>query len=118
MEKDCIFCKIIRGEVPSEKIHENEKFIAFADANPVGEGHTLVIPKKHFDTLEDLEEEYSEDYLMFVNEVAEILIKRYGAEGFNMALNNGKVAGQVIRHVHFHILPRKERDGKRGIYLG
>ena len=115
---DCIFCKIAKGEIPSTKVWEDENFIAFADANPVEEGHTLVIPKKHFDSLLDLDEETSGKFLNAVGETAKILVEKHKADGFNLLLNNGKAAGQVMGHVHFHLLPRKEGDNKRGIFIG
>ncbi|MEX0920480.1 MAG: HIT family protein [Candidatus Pacearchaeota archaeon] len=108
---ECIFCKIVKGDVPTEKIYEDSNFVAFADANPVAEGHTLVIPKKHFETILDLDEEIAKGYLGFVKKVAEDLLKKYNSEGFNVVVNNGKSAGQVVNHVHFHIIPRKKGDG-------
>lgn len=115
---DCIFCKIVEGEVPADKVYEDNYFIAFADVNPVGEGHTLLIPKKHFDTLMDLDEKTSERFISSLREVIKILMKKHNADGFNVVLNNGKVAGQIVNHVHFHILPRKEGDNQRGIFIG
>lgn len=115
---DCIFCKIVNGEIPAVKVWEDENFIAFADVKPVGEGHTLIIPKKHFDTLMDLDEGTSGKYLEAIKKTGEILMGKYNAEGFNCVLNNGEVAGQVVKHVHFHILPRKNGDNQRGIFIG
>lgn len=118
MEEDCIFCKIVKGEIPSEKIWEDEDFIAFSDVHPVAEGHTLVIPKKHFENLIGVDKENSETFIQAIQEVGKILIDKYDSDGFNAVLNNGKSAGQVVEHVHFHLLPRKEGDGKRGIFIG
>ncbi|MBU2616475.1 MAG: HIT family protein [Nanoarchaeota archaeon] len=118
MTNDCIFCKIANKEIPSEIVWENDNFLAFADIKPIEEGHTLVIPKKHFDTLPDLEEEISKDYLDVIKKIAKILIDKYNADGFNIVLNNGKSAGQIVNHVHFHIIPRKEGDNKKGLTLG
>ncbi len=115
--KDCIFCKIAKGEIPAEKVWEDKEFVAFPDANPKGEGHTLVMPKKHFKTLIDLDENTSKKYLNIIKKTGEILMKKYNAEGFNIVLNNGEAAGQVVKHVHFHILPRKKGDNKKGISL-
>ena len=115
---DCIFCKIARGEVLSEKIYEDDKFVAFKDINPVGEGHTLIIPKKHFDNLMEMDDKNSSGYINAIKEVGKILMKRHNADGLNIVLNNGEVAGQVVGHVHFHILPRKKGDKKRGIFIG
>ncbi len=115
---DCIFCKIIKGEIPSKKIWENENFLAILDVKPVGEGHTLVIPKKHFNNFLDLDAEISLNYINVLQKTTKILMNKYNATGFNIVLNNGKVAGQLVGHVHFHILPRKEGDNLRGIFIG
>ncbi len=109
--EDCIFCRIVKGEIPSEKVYEDEKFLAFADANPIKEGHSLIVPKEHFETLLDLEEEYSKEYMDVIKKVSKILVEKHDAEGFNVVLNKGRVAGQIIKHIHFHIIPRKENDG-------
>src|SRR3989304_6040701 len=115
-DKECIFCKIAKGEIPSAKIWEDSEFISFADIKPVGEGHTLVIPKKHFKTLMDLDERFSKKYIGAIKKTGEVLMKKYNAEGFNSVLNNGEAAGQIVNHVHFHLLPRKRGDNKRGIF--
>ncbi len=115
--EDCVFCKIIKGEIPCEKVWENENFIAFLDANPVGEGHTLVIPKQHFETLLSLDEKFSSGYIQALQEVGKVLRDKYNSEGFNVILNNGKAAGQIVEHVHFHLLPRKKGDNKRGFFI-
>ena len=108
---DCIFCKIAKGEIPCVKIWEDENFLAFIDANPIAKGHTLVITKKHFDDLINVEKDFSEKYFEALKVVGELLMKKYGCDGFNVVANNGKSAGQVVNHVHFHIIPRKEGDG-------
>ncbi len=115
---DCVFCKIAKGEISAEKIWEDEEFIAFSDANPKGEGHSLVIPKKHFETLMDLDENTSAKYVWAIRKTAEVLMSKYDCDGFNVVLNSGESAGQIVRHVHFHLLPRKQGDNKRGIFLG
>ena len=116
--RDCIFCKIISGGIPCDKVFEDENFLAFLDIQPVGEGHTLVIPKKHFEKVSDLDKKYSSLYLDFLKKVSNLLAKKYNSDGFNIVLNNGESAGQVVKHVHFHILPRKIGDKKRGLFLG
>ena len=113
---DCVFCKIAKGEIPCYKVWEDEEFIAFLDANPRCEGHALVIPKKHFITFMDLDEDTSCKYLNAVREVGEILMEKYNAPAFNIFLNNGKEAGQAVWHAHFHLLPRKEGE-KEGIFI-
>jgi histidine triad (HIT) family protein len=116
--EECVFCKIVLGDLKSNKVWEDDYFLAFLDANPVGEGHTLVIPKKHFETFIDLDLETGRKYIEAIQKVGKLLMEKYDSDGFNIILNNGKSAGQVVGHVHFHLLPRKEGDGKRGIYVG
>ncbi len=108
---ECIFCKIVEGKISTEKVQEDRYFLAFPDANPVREGHTLVVPKNHFETMLDLDSETSERYLDFVKKVTRSLLKKYNSEGFNIVVNNRNVAGQAVNHVHFHIIPRKKGDG-------
>jgi len=115
--EDCVFCKIVKGEIPSEKIWEDDEFLAILDVKPVGEGHTLIIPKKHFSNLLSLDGDVSCNYIQALQEVGKVLMNRYNSDGFNLVLNNGKSAGQVVGHVHFHLLPRKEGDNKRGVFI-
>ena len=112
MTEKCVFCKIIKGEVPVEKIYENDSFISFPDANPIIEGHSLVIPKKHFKTFLDLLNTLGTELLDCIKKTTMKLMEKYKAEGFNIVSNNFPCAGQVVHHVHFHIVPRKEKDGK------
>jgi histidine triad (HIT) family protein len=114
---ECIFCKIVKGEIDSVKIWEDEDFFTFLDANPAREGHTLIIPKEHFNSLMDLDEETSEKCISAIKKVGKILMKKYNSDGFNVVLNNGESAGQIVNHAHFHILPRKEGDKKKGLPL-
>lgn len=116
--EDCIFCKIALGEIPAEKIYENNSFFSIPDANPVEKGHSLVISKKHFETTLDIPLDLGPNLLDCIKETARILMKKYNSDGFNLTNNNFKSAGQIVPHVHFHILPRKEGDSKRGIFLG
>ena len=115
---ECVFCKIVKGEISSEKIYEDNDFISFLDAKPVGVGHTLVIPKKHFDNLLDIDENFSSKYISAIQKTGKILMDKYNVDGFNIVLNNGEAAGQLVHHVHFHVLPRKKGDNKRGIFIG
>ena len=107
---DCIFCKIVRGELPCKKILESENFIVTKDAFPKVDGHSLVISKKHYETFLDMPSEIYEELLKVSKEAALKIVEEVGAEGFNFFMNNGKVAGQVVPHVHWHILPRKKGD--------
>lgn len=117
-DENCIFCKIVEGKIPAEKIYEDENFLAISDIKPVGEGHTLIISKKHFSTLIDLDEKVSGTYIEAIKKTAKTLMGRYNSTGFNVVLNNGESAGQMVNHIHFHLLPRKKGDNKRGIFLG
>lgn len=108
--KDCVFCKIAKGEIPSEKIYENDNFFSIPDANQKVEGHSLIIPKKHFKTILDLPNSLGTELLECVKKTSLILIDKHNATGFNIVQNNFKDAGQVVEHVHFHILPRKKGD--------
>lgn len=113
MVKDCIFCKIISGEIPSFKIYENEKILAFLDINPVNPGHTLVIPKDHYYNFSDTPEEVLCELIKVTKKIAPAVLKGAGAESFNLTINNGAEAGQVVPHTHFHIVPRFNGDGHR-----
>tara|TARA_Y100000310_G_scaffold304305_1_gene343323 strand:- start:519 stop:902 length:384 start_codon:yes stop_codon:yes gene_type:complete len=113
MAEDCIFCKIIKGEIPADKVYEDDNFIGILDINPEMKGHTLVIPKKHFKTLLDTPSSLGNEYLEAIKKVALDLIKKEKAEGFNIIFNINKIAGQEVDHVHAHVVPRKSDDGCR-----
>ena len=103
MSDDCIFCKIVDGEVPSHKVYEDEKVLAFLDTNPVSKGHTLVIPKEHVDDIHGAQQmEYMWKPLVKVSNAVK---ESFDAEGVNIAQNNGEKAGQEVFHLHFHITP-------------
>ncbi len=110
---DCVFCKIVKEEIPSKKIYENDNFFSILDINPLVEGHSLVISKKHFETSLDLPSSLGPELLNCIKETALILMKKYGAEGFHVLNNNFEVAEQDVKHIHFHIMPRKKGDGKK-----
>jgi histidine triad (HIT) family protein len=110
-DKNCIFCKIAQGKIPADKVLESNNFIAFRDANPRTEGHTLVIPKKHYVTLLDIPNTLGPELLKITKEVASDLLDKKLGDGFNILQNNLAPAGQVVFHVHFHIIPRKDDDG-------
>jgi histidine triad (HIT) family protein len=103
--QECIFCKIVKGEIPCAKIYEDEISFAFLDINPVNLGHTLIIPKKHFENIYDLPEDTAA-HLMKIAKKISIALKKTGAAGTNITINNDKTAGQVIFHSHIHVIPR------------
>src|SRR3989338_4899982 len=108
---DCLFCKIIAGELPSHKVFENDKTFAFLDIHPVNPGHTLVIPKNHSRDMEEATLEDVCNVMATIHRIAPGIMKAVGAEGYNVGLNNGRDAGQVVPHLHFHIMPRFAGDG-------
>lgn len=108
--KDCIFCKIIAGEIPAEKIYEDENFLAFLDIEPVNFGHTLVIPKQHFKNLEETPSEVLENLIKLIKKLAPKIKTATNADGFNVTNNCGESAGQSVMHLHFHIIPRFNND--------
>ena len=110
MKNDCIFCAIAAGEIPSFKVYEDEQVLAYLDINPFSKGHTLVIPKKHSACLVDTDDETLAVVIARVKKVAAHLKEKLGCDGFNIVQNNGEVAGQTVRHVHFHIVPRWTGD--------
>ena len=115
--EECVFCKIVAGEIPSTKVYEDDNFIGILDVNQVAEGKTLIIPKKHFKTILDIPNSLGNEMLESVKKVSLDLIKNGKAEGFNLLINTYEVAGQVVPHAHIHILPRKKGDGLKGMYL-
>ena len=108
---DCIFCKIVKGEIPCAKVYENHKYIAFLDITPVNPGHTLVIPKEHYEDLLNAPDEILDGMLNDAKKVAKAVLKAVGADSFNLICNVGKTAGQAVAHLHIHIMPRFENDG-------
>lgn len=107
----CIFCKIFAGEIPSHKVYEDDKVVAFLDINPVNPGHVLVVPKAHYELMAQMPEDALSAVVGAVNRVSQGVLKAVGADGFNLYLNNGKTAGQLVPHFHWHIIPRFSGDG-------
>ena len=110
MKNDCIFCAIAAGEIPSFKVYEDETVLAYLDINPFAKGHTLVIPKAHSKGLLDTDEATLAAVIARVKKVAAQVKEKLGCDGFNIVQNNGEAAGQTVRHVHFHIVPRWTGD--------
>lgn len=105
-EQNCIFCKIIKGEIPSAKVYEDENVLAFLDISQVTKGHTLVIPKKHEENVFELSEESAKAVFAAVPKIANAIKAAYDPIGLNMLNNNGASAGQSVFHFHVHLLPR------------
>lgn len=107
---DCIFCKIVAGEIPAEKVYEDEHTYAFLDINPNNFGHTLVLPKEHFENVFDTPEETLRHMHASAQKIARAL-RKIDAGGVNIISNNGTAAGQIIFHAHIHVIPRYKDDG-------
>lgn len=108
---DSIFTRIIRGEIPCQRIFENEHLLAFLDIAPLAPGHTLVVPKRQVERLHELTPDEAAEIGRQLPQIARRVIAVVGAPGYNVLQNNGSAAGQVVPHVHFHIIPRTEGDG-------
>lgn len=105
----CIFCKIVKGEIPSAKVYEDGKILAFLDIKPVNPGHTLVIPKKHYTNIHDMPNELVGKVAIAAKRIADAILK-IGAKGVNIGTNNGEAAGQIVFHAHTHVMPRYGTD--------
>jgi len=108
---DCIFCKIISGEIGSATIYENEQFKVILDRFPLNEGHILVLPKQHYDNIFDMDPEVGGRLFQLAIRIAGVMKKTLGFENMNVMQNNGLVAGQTVLHFHLHLIPRYENDG-------
>jgi len=109
--ENCIFCKIVAGELPSHKVYEDDDILAFLDINPVNPGHTLVIPKEHHKDLAETPPELASKLIQTVQKIKPAVLGAVDADSFNVGVNVGEKAGQVVFHTHFHIMPRFEDDG-------
>ena len=109
-DPDCIFCKIIQGEIPSFKLYEDEESLAFMDINPAGEGHALVIPKEHAADVHTVSDAAISATVRSAKKVAGAIDRTLGPDGMNLVQANGAAAAQSIFHFHMHVLPRREGD--------
>jgi len=107
----CLFCKIINGEIPCHKIYKDDQVLAFLDINPVNPGHTLIVPKKHSESLLDTDEQVLDQLINVAKKVGQAVMTGLDYPAFNLIVNNGKIAGQLIPHLHFHVIPRSADDG-------
>lgn len=107
---DCVFCKIIRGESPALKLYEDDTCLCILDTNPLSHGHSLIIPKSHFSSLDATPPLVVSAMCSKVPFISNAIMKATGSDSFNLLVNNGAAAGQVIFHTHIHIIPRKVSD--------
>lgn len=109
--KECIFCKIIQGEISAIKVYEDAEILAFMDIRPNHKGHTLVIPKDHIENIYGMTAEISARLMIAVQKIAVAVKNAVDADGINISMNNESAAGQIIWHAHMHIIPRYNEDG-------
>lgn len=110
MNDTCLFCKIIKGEIPAYKVYEDSETMAFLDINPNNPGHTLVVPRDHFENIYSIPDEALCRLMISVRKIALAIKNGLDVDGINIAMNNERAAGQIIDHAHIHIIPRTEGD--------
>jgi len=108
---NCLFCEIVENKSPSYKVYEDDFVLAFLDIFPVNSGHILVIPKKHYANFEEVPEDILCKMICVVKFLGKELKTKLGVSGYNVCENNDKISGQLVPHIHFHIIPRTEDDG-------
>lgn len=106
----CIFCEIIKGNIPSKKVYEDDKILAILDISQITKGHTLILPKKHFDNFLDIDEEYTNAVFNAARKVTKMINNVYNPLGFNIINNCGETAGQSVMHFHVHVVPRYNKE--------
>ncbi len=110
---NCIFCKIIAGEIPSATVYEDEEFKAIMDISPAAKGHIVLLPKKHSTNLLDVEDDIASKALLVARQLTNAMQKELSCDGINLLQNNGEAAGQTVFHLHFHLIPRYREDTVR-----
>ena len=108
---DCIFCKIVERRLPAYKVYEDTNVLAFLDIFPIHTGHVLVVPKKHYTDIFDTPEKDMQTLIAAAKKIAPAVMKATKADGINMGMNNKPASGQVVMHVHLHVIPRYKDDG-------
>jgi len=108
--ENCIFCKIVKNEIPATKLYEDDKIVAFLDIAPVNIGHSLIIPKNHYPNIYETPEDVMADMMRIATKISKAL-KSFPVDGVNITMNNDSAAGQIIFHSHVHVIPRYADDG-------
>lgn len=111
-QEQCIFCKIIAGEIPSHTIYENEKYKVILDVGPATKGHALILPKNHYANLYELPEADAAEVFKLAKKMMIHMTDKLKCDGFNIVQNNGETAGQTVYHFHMHLIPRYKNDGE------
>ena len=112
-DPDCIFCKIVAGEIPAHVVYRDDNFIAFLDIAPVAPGHTLLVPTAHVAALHEAPVAHLAGLSIVLPAVAAAVVQAAGADGWNLLANTGECAGQLVQHVHFHLIPRRASETTR-----
>lgn len=107
---DCIFCKIVEGQIPAVKVYEDDVVLAFLDVGPVSDGHTLVIPKQHCESVHECPPQLLAQLASRLANITQAVKTAVNSDGYNLLCNNGRAAGQLVNHLHFHIIPRNTGD--------
>jgi histidine triad (HIT) family protein len=110
MGEACLFCRILKGEIPSTQVGETEHTVSLLDAFPVSPGHTLILTKTHYETLDEVPPDVLADLGREAGRLSKILVSAFGYTAYNLLQNNGTAAGQTIPHAHWHLFGRKEGD--------
>ncbi len=108
---ECVFCKIVVKEIPSYKVYENDKVMAFLDVLPISPGHTVIVPKSHVLNFEDLSDEVVCSMAVAVKKIGRAMIEGLGVKGYSVTMDNKSAANQRVPHTHFHLVPRAKGDG-------
>lgn len=111
-KEDCIFCKIVNGEIPSKTLYEDSMFKVILDVSPATKGHALILAKDHYANLFELPEDIAAEAIKLAKKMAAKMKENLQADGFNLVQNNGETAGQTVSHFHFHLIPRYKDDGQ------
>ncbi len=113
MDKDCIFCRLANGEIPTNAIYEDDAFKVILDMSPATKGHALILPKCHAADLYGLSEETAGKVFVLAKKIAAVMSEKLGCDGLNVMQNNGEAAGQTVFHFHMHLIPRYKNDNQK-----
>lgn len=116
-DENCIFCKILAGEIPSTTVYEDDDCKAILDVNPAARGHVIILPKNHAPDVMSLPDEDLAKAMIVAKKIAGAMKKSFSCDGVNILQNNGEAAGQTVFHLHIHVIPRYEGD-KENVFLG
>lgn len=111
-DDNCIFCKIVNGDIPSKMLHEDGEFKVILDLGPATKGHALILPKNHYRNLYELPDDMASKVMLLAKKMASQMTDKLECDGFNLVQNNGEAAGQTVFHFHLHLIPRYNGDGQ------